>query len=197
MANAAFAKFQQKRAAAVQAAPRGSRFAGVRSAEPRNPYLQPGSYVLRVIRTEESSIPGKNPYFNVSVEVLASDCASCPVGYKTTIGYCTSSKAAPTSFPRIKAFAVAAAGFGTDAEYDAAEGGISVDDLAKYPPGEHPNAGMWIENASAGSDVFNDCIVQCYVSRGNDLTDEQGNPTGDFFREYGWAPYTDQEAAAQ
>jgi len=193
--SAAFSRFQAKRTAAVQAAPRVSRFAGIRSAEPKNPYLQPGSYVLRVLSTAESAVPGKNPWFNIGVEVLASDCAACPVGYKTTIGYCTSNKAGPTSFPRIKAFAVASAGFGSDEEYDAAEGGITVEELPKYPPGQHPNAGMWIENASAGADVFNDTIVQCYVSRGNDLEGEGGAPTGDFFREYSWAVYQEGPAA--
>jgi hypothetical protein len=64
-----------------------SRFANAVPEQPKNPWLLPGNYVLGIHGTVESNIPGKDSYFKIDVEVVQSDCAECPPGYRTTVSW--------------------------------------------------------------------------------------------------------------
>lgn len=157
---------------------------GVQSAKPRSPMLGTGDYVVRVIKNELGINPNsREQSFKGEVQVMWAE-----EGSLSRVGECCAvinklhGRSAELGYQRSKAYIVAAAGFETDAEYDAFD-----------PNGDFAQAVTGTSNAysQAGYGIVGR-LVRVRVSRGNDVLDDKKQPTGDYYREYSWSPYPEE-----
>jgi hypothetical protein len=170
----AFAQRRFQGAAAGAAAPRQSKYAGVKAAAPRYPRPQPGSYRFRIVETFETDpIPGKDPYFVATLEVVSADNAAHPVGSCVHFDQCVSTKAMGAGGPRIKLFVMMAVGCDDEGAYDAEDpSGALIDAVANQI---HPG-NKWSPNPLAGR------LIDAFVTAG--ATTRDGT---DFYRNFDWA----------
>lgn len=157
---------------------------GVQSAKPRSPMLGTGDYVVRVIKNELGVNPNsREQSFKGEVEVMwAEEGSLSRVGEHCAVINKLHGRSAELGYQRSKAYIVAAAGFETDAEYDAFD-----------PNGDFAQAVTGTANAysQAGLGIVGR-LVRVRVSRGNDVLDDKKQPTGDYYREYSWSPYPEE-----
>ncbi len=196
--NQGVGKFQPRGVAAAPARPApvavtpaagGSRWAGIQSAQPRDPMLGVGDYVVRVL----SNAIGVNPAtreesFKGHIEVVwAADGSHSQVGERAAVINKLTGKSAQFGMERSKGYIVAAAGYATDAEYDAFDPQGHFIDSVLGASNEYSAAGLTITGR----------LVRVRVSRGNDVIDKtSGQPTGDFYREYSWTVVEDADQDA-
>lgn len=186
MAASKFSRGNRAARTAAERAPRRktSRYAGAQSSAPRDPMPTVGSYRFRVVGTETGSNPGKGTEsFKAKLEVVQSegDQALAPDTTCVFLQLLTG-KAGPAGISRVKRFAMFAAGFDNDADYDAWD-----------PDGEFLDSLEEVGDVEGG---LNGRLVECDVSRGNDVT-KNGVPTGDYYREYTWYVVPEQEQDVQ
>ncbi len=168
---------------------RASRFSGVNSGGDRDPLLRASKNKqrVRVIKTWEDHVKGKDPYFKVSVEVLESDVHE--VGEKVSIIQCTSSAAIDSALPRIKAFVMNAVGcpprkdamYATfDPDGDFLELVMASDDIDSYTAPENE---IGIEEGTEfGPNPLEGIELEVIVSRGK----ECGQGEDDYYRNFQW-----------
>ncbi len=204
MAESAFAKFRSQTAAgtpapatrpATQAAqtfiapPRAaagkSKYSGVKAAAGKDPMPQPGEYVFRVVKTFETSNPRTGDWFHATLEVVESNQPMNPAGTTVSFLQGVSGKSLAAGGPRVKAFAMAAAGFTSEEDYDQMDpDGQFLDACAGVEGRVYPDGSPIVSNPLAGR------LVLARVSRGKD------DGKGDFYREYSWAPVEEDVTAA-
>lgn len=158
---------------------------GVQSAKPRSPMLGTGDYVVRVLSNELGYNPNsREQSFKGSVEVMwAAEGSQTMVGERAAVINKLHGPSAELGYQRSKAYIVAAAGFESDAEYDAFD-----------PNGDFAQAVTGTANAYSqeGYGIVGR-LVRVRVSRGNDVIDKvTKQPTGDYYREYSWSPIPEE-----
>ncbi len=160
---------------------RVSRWAGVTSAEPRDPMPRVGVYRFRVLSCEQGFNPGKGTEsFKCHLQVVgAMDGSEDPAGHECVIVELLSGKAMQSGMARTKAFIVAASGYEDDASYDA----FSSD-------GGHIDAVLGAANGYSSQTIVGR-LVDCRVSRGKPVN--PADPGGDYYRTYEWCPVPEAE----
>lgn len=155
-----------------------SRWAGIQSAQPRDPLLNAGAYRLRLVSLVYGFNPGSNTESSkATFEVIASEGAEANTpGEQGAVINLLSGKAGMQGMPRTKALVMAIAGASTDAEYNAFDPDGAFIDAA------HGRA----NHRSAEAAALIGRLVDCRVTRGNAVKDEQGNPTADYYRNHHW-----------
>lgn len=168
------------RPAAAARAPVGSRYAGISAEQPRDPMPTEGIYRFRVTRCEESMHPQKRTEsFKLYLEVvdIAEGGEGFAVGDIAFVVQRISGEGSLQGLGRVKAFAVAAAGYETEAEYDA----MDPEGLLIAATVGHRNAFSEKKLTLIGR------LVDCQVRKGKVRED------GEYYREYTWAPVPDAE----
>lgn len=174
-----------KPAAAAPAAParkagRKSRYADVKASAPRDPMLNVGKYRLRVVSCEEGSNPGTGAEsFKSHVEIVEifDGGEGHSVGDVCFLCQSISGKGAQAGLGRVKAYAMAAAGF-EEAEFDEMD-----------PDGKFIDACVGDDNEFSDQTITGR-LVDVQVMRGRDRDD------GDWYREYAWGIVPDDEQDA-
>lgn len=154
---------------------RKSRYAGIQAAGSRDPYPNPGEYVLLVESMTESHNPGKGTEsVKITLEVVESEGDGAQdKGDRVFVSERVVGPGSAPGLSRLKSFVMAAAGFDDEEEYDAFD-----------PNGEFIEACLGASNAFSGDDrLAVGRMVACRVSRGRDLQDGS-----DYYRNYDWSP---------
>jgi hypothetical protein len=217
MANA-FQKFQQGRAEPAAASPAASRF-GARPAaaatpgrgavprrkankyaglsavgqHDRHPYPTPGDYLFKFVSSEESKVPGQNPYFKATFEVVISGSPNNPVGSLVAFSECVSEKAVDASGPRIKRMCMAFSGL-DEGGYDEALGDEFMLACSGEADCRYVDGSPIPENPLAGQHAFARVTLGGPVMKTG--ADGKKTATGDHYRNYEWAIATEEEVAA-
>jgi hypothetical protein len=173
-------KFARPPAASATAVKRrASRYDGVSAASGRLPIPPPGTYQVEWVSAEETRNPGNgNESCKINLKVLQIADGGKAVGEKDrdvaagdTV-QCLQSVGTDAGAGRVKAAVMAAAGFDDEAAFDEA----------------HPH-GVFVEACSTGeSEVLIGRTAFVRVMRGNPCLDKDKRPTGDYYREWEWAP---------
>lgn len=164
--------------AAAPAGPPASRWAGIQSAQPRDPLPNAGAYRFRLAGMVYGFNPGtQTESSKVTLEVVGSDGpeANKP-GETVTVVNLLTGKAGLQGMPRTKAIVMAFAGCESDAEYNAFD-----------PDGAFIDACHGRQNhRTAEAARMIGRLADSRVMRGNDVKDEHGNQTGDYYRNCQW-----------
>jgi hypothetical protein len=170
---------------AAPAAGRKSKYAGVHAAGQRTPSPWPGEYLLEILETTDDNGQGSNDTsYKVRAVIVDLDGAEAKAHHEigdevfVLVGM-TSGNAMRPGLERVKAFAIAAAGFESEAEYDEFDPDcVFLDYTGGTGRGseEYPEAGLVGRK------------VACVVRKGQE---KAGAPDG-FYREYSFAPGEDQ-----
>lgn len=164
-----------KPAAKAPAKPR-SRWAGIKAAQPRDPFPHAGVYRFRIVSNEEGFNPGtNNASFKAHLEIVAQGDGQTMhnVGDAVMALFMLSTTAGQS---RAKAYVIAGAGFEDEESYDAFD-----------PDGEFIDAVLGHQNArSEDAAAFAGRLVDCVVSKGKETGE------GDYYREYAWSPVAEQ-----
>lgn len=209
MTQSAFAKFRQQAAApavrpVAQPGPVGvapapaqayappavagaNKYSGVKAAAGRHPQPQPGRYLFKVLKTYETTNPGKaRQTYHADLEVVESMPANGqlmnPPG--STVGFLqvVNGSSATMGPPRVKAFVMAATGFETEEDYDQMDPlGNFINATAGARGGTYPDGSPIVDNPLGG------VYVACEVAAGNPVV-KNGQPTGEYYMQYSWAP---------
>jgi hypothetical protein len=206
MTVSALDKFKNRPGAAPSARPTGMpyipRHAGVPS-NARDPYLTAGHHIVKVLDTADSSYPkppsGRDGYFKVAFELVWTnvDPSVMKVGDKRTVSQCVTGKSEDTGKGKVKAMLVALCGLRSDDEIDQA--------LPNFDENGTPTmngwSGLW-EAASGnpdceavhGKNPLAGMYAEVIASQGNPVLDKTTKqPTGEYYYNYSWAPYTPAE----
>lgn len=147
-----------------------SPWAGVKSAAPRSPMLNAGhEYDLEILSYEETRNPGTGTEsYKVTVKVIDSDDPKIKVGGEAVVIFMKHGKALEAAQSKLKALSVAAAGFASDEEYDAAD-----------PEGDY------ISNTFLGTgENLLGQKVHAAVTQGKAIA----NKPGEYYQEIAWSP---------
>lgn len=177
-----FKKTGAKGGAKTPAKKKGSRWAGVKSAQPSAPMLEVGDggvarYRLRYLRSEATENDGTGnethkAYFNVEVSE-----GPTPEGTEVVVLNVINGKAKSSGLARVKAQTVAIAGHEDDETYDELD-----------PDGELIDAMLGEANQfGEDGDPMAGRLVDTQVTRGKDTA------KGDYYRQYDWAVVSDDE----
>ncbi len=157
---------------------RRSRYAGIEASAPRDPMPTAGDYRFRVTECVEGHNPGTGTdSFKVKLEVVESDGSDAnSEGENVLALFLVSGKGGQAGLSRVKSFVMAAAGYDDEEAFN-----------------EFDPEGEFIDSCTGAQNEFSDMggvagrLVDCRVTRGN------ATPTGDYYREYSWAPVGDDE----
>lgn len=145
-------------------------WAGVKSAAPRTPMLNIGhEYALEILSYEETRNPGTGTEsYKVTVKVVDSDDDKIKNGSEAVVIFMKHGKALEAAMSKLKALSVAAAGFTSDEEYDAAD-----------------PEGNYITNTFLGTgENLIGQQVHAQVIQGSPIKDKPG----EYYQEFVWAP---------
>lgn len=161
---------------------------GVQSADGRDPMLLVGDYVVRITENDLGENPNtQDRSFKGHYEVVwAADGSGSRVGESAAFIQKLTGKSGNYGRSRTKSYVVASAGYPDDASFDAFD-----------PEGEFIDAVVGASNKylQAFPNTIKGRLVRVRVSKGNDVTDN-GQPTGDYYREYSWSPIPEDQQAA-
>jgi hypothetical protein len=160
----------------------GSRYAGVKAGQPRDPILHQGTYIIEALGMEEDD-PNGTTYHKAKVrvvEVLEGAEDSDKAGDECVILSRVSGKFCDSGIRDVKNMTLMMSGFdySEEEEYDELD-----------PDGEFMDACIGEANDFSRED--GKCPLfgrraKVRVTRGNDVLDKEGKPTGDYYREYRW-----------
>lgn len=203
MAESAFAKFKSQAAASAGAPAQApiarppaqrtaaparaavSKYSGVKAAAGKDPMPQPGEYLFKILKTFETSNPRTGEWFHASLEVVESNQPMNPAGSVCSFLQGVSGKSLAAGGPRVKAFAMAAAGFDDEAAYDEMDpDGQFLDACAGVQGRTYPDGSPIVENPLGAR------YVLARVTRGKD------DGKGDFYREFSWSPVAEEDQAS-
>lgn len=165
-----------------------NKYSGVKSHAGQHPTPAPGEYILKVLRTYETTNPGRGnrPTYHADFEVI--DCKPStgqminPPGSTVSFIQVVGGNSALTGPPRVKAFVMAATGFETEEEYNQMDPlGNFINATAGARGMTYPDGSPIVDNPLGG------VYVACEVSLGNPIM-RDGQPTGGYFPNYSWAP---------
>jgi hypothetical protein len=146
-----------------------SRWAGMRSAKPKDPFPEPGIYRFRVDGIERGFNPGKNRE-SIKTHLAVVDLdeqgaqAHAEGDSLFMVNFLTSA-----GMSEFQAFVTAAAGFEDDDGFVA----------------EHGDDGSFVDGVVNGSGALDGKLVDCQVTRGKQAAD------GSYYPRYAWSPVTD------
>lgn len=161
-------------------AKRKSKYAGISAAVPRDPMPVVGQYRFRTLECNEGFNPGTGTEsFKTQLEIVEifKGGDGHEVGDTVCVIHLISGKAGPSGLARVKAQVMASAGFEDEESYDEYD-----------PDGEYIDAQTGADNDMSDKPGIVGRLVDCDVTRGNPVGD-----TGDYYREYAWAPVSDDE----
>jgi hypothetical protein len=176
-------------AAAPVAAPGQSRWAGLQPARDREPMLDIGKYVVRVLMNElTNNAQTREETFKAHLEIMhAEEGSRSRVGDRVAVICKLVGPAAQRNAERMMSYIMAAAGFGDVAEYDTFDPQRRFIEAVQGVPNEYSAAGATIVGR----------LVWAYVSRGNDVLDKTTKqPTGDYYRDIIWVPVDESQQDA-
>lgn len=174
-ANNKFAKPAAKPAAA-KPKPKPKKFGAATDATPRDPMLPEGSFRVRHLAAEELIHPVKKTLsWRVQFVQITEDGESEPF-----IALFMNTTAGIAEFQR---YVMAAAGYENAAEYNEFDPEGDFFETVIGEANAFSEAGLTIERR----------LVDVRVTYGKAVTDKDGNPTGDHYRQYKWTVVPDEE----
>ena len=167
-----------------------TRYGGIEPEEAKDPFPEKGKFRFRVVSFEEGIVREHDDVQNVrlTVEIVSTkskELKEC-VGENRFVPFRVRGRGAKMGKGRMKAFIVAAAGYATNAEYDAIDPhGYMIEAFLGYRGKRHKE---FKGHTLVGR------LVDCVVMQGNEMIDQEtGQPTGEFFMNYAWSPVADDE----
>lgn len=163
-------------------APGTSRFAGVPMAGERHPLIQYGGYRFLILDVSQGHNPNEGTYsFKSTLEVVAvAEGSTHQVGEQVAfIQSLKPGKQLQYALARVKSYVAHAAGFATDAEYDAFDPNGDFIESLLGTVNSFSQQGMTIVGR----------YVDCQATRGKAV---EGQP-GEFFHNYAWSVVPDEE----
>jgi hypothetical protein len=188
------AQFARPQAAQASAyAPPAGRYSGIKAAAGRYPQPAPGKYRFKVLKTYETSNPRTGSWFHADLEVMYAEPNGGevinPIGSTVTFLQGTSGPSATAGLPRVKAFAMNAAGFDDERAYDEFDPrGAFLDACSGVPGMTYEDGSPIVADPLAGR------VVDCDVTLGKAVVDKKTNqPTGEFYRNFNWSVVAEDE----
>ena len=160
---------------------RVSRYKGIEAGEARVPLLPAGDYLLEVASHEEKQKhTGAKTWAICTFLVIDSDgLEAAKPGEQGAASFCVDTAPGLKEFKR---YAIAMSGHETEDEYDDFD-----------PEGEFMDALFGEQNdMSSQAKAAIGTRVAVSITRGRDVTDDHGQSTGDYYREYRWDVAGDQ-----
>ena len=167
----------------------GSRWAGLQPARYREPMLDVGTYVVRVLSNELTRNGQTNEEtFKGHVEVVhAEEGARSRVGDRAAVICKLVGPAAQRNAERMMSYIMGAAGYADVTEYD------TFDPQRRFISAVQGEAN---EYSAQGATIVGR-LVWARVSRGNDVLDKTTKqPTGDYYRDTIWTPVEEAQQDA-
>jgi hypothetical protein len=113
-------QFPRQQPAAQTAAPSRNKYAGIAAAKPQTPIIPEGMYRVRVAEFAESPpTPGKDTWQTVTFEIVATAIGDAQPGESYAMLNAVTGKAGLSGQSRMKAFAMAAAGYDDEQQFNA------------------------------------------------------------------------------
>ena len=185
---------RQPAAPAPQAyAPAAGRYSGVKAAAGRHPQPSPGRYRFKVLNTYETKNPRTGEWFHADLEVVFAESTGGevinPVGSTITFLQGVSGPSAGAGLPRVKSFAMAAAGFDDEQAYNGFDPrGAFLDACSGVPGMTYEDGTPIVSNPLGGR------YVDCVVTLGKPVMNKQTQrETGEYYRNFNWSVVAEEE----